>query len=184
MPYPPESTWNLPPTAEQIISINKALRILKRPEITERNRPETRWQARDLMKEVWDEVRDIPKVQATNVVLAGRRAMEKDNPGNLHKMRGELIRLKTDMENAAPELESIYRISLESAVQSAAACYLLDALNDYTYGIEMGKLIERRLGTGYGDRFMKIEDLAKEAIIEELEKNCSCKIQRYPEKEE
>ena len=64
MTYPPESSWNDPPTAAQITSMNKALMILKRPEVTEATRPATRWQARDAMKELWDEANDAPRVKA------------------------------------------------------------------------------------------------------------------------
>uniref|UniRef100_A0A6M3MD32 Uncharacterized protein n=1 Tax=viral metagenome TaxID=1070528 RepID=A0A6M3MD32_9ZZZZ len=65
--YPPESSWNLDPTAEQINSMNRALRRLKRPEVTEMNRPATRWQARDAQKELWDEVKDGPRVKAAAI---------------------------------------------------------------------------------------------------------------------
>ncbi len=64
MTYPPESSWNDPPTGGQLASMNRALWILKRPEVTERNRPATRWQARDATKELWDEVKDAPRVKA------------------------------------------------------------------------------------------------------------------------
>ena len=64
MTYPAGSSWNDPPTAAQIASMNKALRILRRPEVTEANRPETRELARNAMKELWDEVNDRPRVKA------------------------------------------------------------------------------------------------------------------------
>ena len=106
---------------------------------------------------------------------------KKDNPGNLRKMRIKLIELQTDMENAAPELEGIYRSSMEDAVEKAHYCDLYDALDSYAQGRDIGKLIERRLGTAGQERFMAIEDLAKQAIIEELIKNCSCELRSEKE---
>ena len=83
MVYPPESSWNDPPTAAQIFSMNKALMLLKRPEVTESTRPATRWQARDAMKELWDEVNDRPRVKAAaikkNMETAAEKKMETVN---------------------------------------------------------------------------------------------------------
>ncbi len=90
--YPPESSWNDPATAEQINSMNKALRILKRPEVTEMNRPATRWQARDAMKELWDEVKDGPRVKA---------ALEMKNMENKQEVR--ILKCSCCMDNGAKQ---------------------------------------------------------------------------------
>jgi hypothetical protein len=56
MPYPPESSWNDPPTDAQVRAIIRAGNILH-IDITERDIPPTRWQARDLQTHLWDRVR-------------------------------------------------------------------------------------------------------------------------------
>jgi len=81
MIYPPESSWNDPPTGGQMHSMNKALRILKRPEVTEMNRPDTRWQARDAMKELWDEVASRPRVKAAAIKNNLENKKMENNPG-------------------------------------------------------------------------------------------------------
>ncbi len=86
MTYPPESSWNDPPTAAQITSMNKALMILKRPEVTEATRPATRWQARDAMKELWDEANDAPRVKAA--LIKNELEKKKMEAGNLIERRG------------------------------------------------------------------------------------------------
>ena len=113
----------------------------------------------------------------------GMKVEKKDNPGNLRKMRIKLIELKTDMENAAPELEGIYRTSMEEAVNQAHYCNLYGAMESYSHGEHIGQLIHHRLGTGYGE-FTDVENLARQAIIEELVKNCGCQIfPQEPKKE-
>jgi len=91
-------------------------------------------------------------------------------------LRIALIGLQTDMENAAPELEPLYRVSLEDAIEMAKGCHLNEAITQYTEAISTGKLIENRLGTGYGGKFLEIEELAKAAIIEALVAHCGCDI--------
>jgi len=66
--------------------MNQALMILKRPEVTETNRPETRWQARDAMKELWDEVKDAPRVKAA--AMKNNLENKKMETGNLIERRG------------------------------------------------------------------------------------------------
>ena len=58
--YPPESSWNDPPTDAQVRSIIKAGGILH-IDITERDIPPTRWQARDLQRDLWERVRNKGK---------------------------------------------------------------------------------------------------------------------------
>lgn len=181
MPYPPESSWNLPPTAEQIRSINRAGRILGKEEITERNMPSTRWQARELMMEWWAEVRDKPRVKSALILMS--------NPGNLQKMRGELIRLKTDIEKEAPELETMYREAAEATVAAAKNCDISMTLDNYDFVGDIRNMLEKRLSSAeFFDQFPNIvektgsiEELIQGAVIEALIENCQCQIPREEE---
>jgi len=107
MPYPPESSWNDPPTAAQIASMNKALRILKRPEVTEANRPETRWQARDAMKELWDEVNDGPRVKAALI----KNELE-NNPGT--RSGGEMSKNAISTEGYICANETVKQLLIDA----------------------------------------------------------------------
>ena len=56
----PESSWNEPPTTEQLQAIFRAAKILNL-ELTEPDIPTTRWEARRLQYELWNQVRTKPK---------------------------------------------------------------------------------------------------------------------------
>ena len=63
--YPPESSWNLPPTDEQIKSMNQAAKILNR-DIREQDIPPTRWQMRRFLYDLWRDVRMKKNVKKSN----------------------------------------------------------------------------------------------------------------------
>jgi len=92
------------------------------------------------------------------------------------EMRIGLIKLKTDIENAAPELEAAYRGAMESAVNHAELCDLIGSLTNYEFGKDLGHLIERRMGSGYIGDFSKIEEMAMQAIVQALQLQCKCQL--------
>lgn len=57
--YPPDSSWHLEPTIAQIRAIKVAARKL--PEYDEADIPPTRWQARDLLFDLWARIRSRGK---------------------------------------------------------------------------------------------------------------------------
>ena len=63
--YPPESSWNLPPTDNQVRAIMRAGKILRK-DITEQDIPPTRWQARDVQINLWEQVRSKGKQTQAN----------------------------------------------------------------------------------------------------------------------
>lgn len=54
--YAPASTWNKYPTASQLSSLKRAWRILNY-DYTERDLPWTRWEARNVIYDLWNKVR-------------------------------------------------------------------------------------------------------------------------------
>lgn len=109
--------------------------------------------------------------------LFQEETVEKEHHPDPHReLRIELIKLKTDMENAAPELEPLFRETLELSIKRANDCDLYNSLSDFAFALMLVSSIERRLGTGYGTDFAKIENLAKDAIIQGLVENCQCQL--------
>lgn len=104
------------------------------------------------------------------------------NPGSHREMRLKLVGLKTDIEKVAPELEPLYRVSLEDAVKLAEECLLFESIEKYAYALDVGKLIERRFTEPATEisllKLIDIEDLAKKAIYEALVENCKCELNK------
>ena len=139
MSYPPESSWNDPPTAAQIASMNEALRILKRPEVTEMNRPATRWQARDAMKELWDEVNDRPRVK--------------------------LALIKKELENKVNKMQcSCFEDYDKNLLISALASYKaeINTLIPKLLAIEEKEAGKRNITAIFGSRLSNIDKMIKE----------------------
>jgi len=93
-------------------------------------------------------------------------------------MRLELVKLKTDIEEASPELESFYRGAMEGAIGQAQSCDLISALDQFSFGKDLGHALESRLGIRHIARLSKIEILAVQAIVEALNLHCKCEIQK------
>ena len=106
--------------------------------------------------------------------------------GNSHRaMRLELVKLNTDLEGQAPELESMFREGLEEAITLAKECYLYEAIQTYTEAISVGDLLHKRVelkGTPLVLRQTAIENLAVKAIVESMIEKCGCNL--ISEKEE
>jgi hypothetical protein len=108
---------------------------------------------------------------------------------NHRNMRGELIRLSTDLEGDREDLQSFYREALEAAIESAKICNLFNAVSILDSAKGFGNLINKhhlwlaRSSTKQPetfismDRLEKINDLALKAIVEELSKNCNCRLE-------
>lgn len=94
---------------------------------------------------------------------------------SLRELRIKLIQLKTDIEKEVPELEALYRESIEAAVAHARQCNLKEAIETYTFAEGHGRRIEKRAEPSIG-RIMEIESLAREALVEALVENCRCKL--------
>ena len=119
-----------------------------------------------------------------------KRRKKMDNPGieksESHKAaRLELIKLKTDIEKVAPELESIYREAIEAAIGQAEQCNIRDAFRSYSFARDTSDLIGRRILTDsdvstrvFRQRVEVIQDLAIEAMVEELTMYCNCDFQK------
>uniref|UniRef100_A0A6M3X510 Uncharacterized protein n=1 Tax=viral metagenome TaxID=1070528 RepID=A0A6M3X510_9ZZZZ len=165
MSYPPESSWNDPPTAEQINSMNKALRRLKRPEVTEMNRPATRWQARDAQKELWDEVKDGPRVKAA-LIKNSLENKKMDNtkvikceciPGKMNHMLQFAIEAKINDEKEKAE-GGIKHIKEYPTMAKRGADIIR---NDPQY--QKGLVTARDIYGDYGGNILVVEEL-KESI--------------------
>ena len=112
-----------------------------------------------------------------------KRRKKMDNPGieksKSHKaVRLELIKLKTDIEEVAPELEPLYRGSIEAAIGQAELCNLKGAFQHLAFARDTGNLIRRRIPKMFRERLELIEDFTIEAMVEELTMYCNCQFQK------
>jgi len=184
--YPPESSWNDPPTVAQIASMNKALRRLKRPEVTEMNRPDTRWQARDAGKELWDEVKDGPRVKAAAI----KNNLENEKMGNRGKAESSLrelqellpVDIRQGYTNTFEEELTLISRNVKDCDFEEITSSLMNVgwwsqeisgrLNDLVEKKEMNPQERQRIG----EVIVKLEHTLINELKKELAKNCECKL--------
>lgn len=181
--YPPESSWNDPPTAAQIASMNRALMILKRPLVTEMNRPETKWQARDAMKELWDEVKDGPRVKAALEVKNMEAKKGKEVEVSLKELRDLLpTDIRQGYTNAFEEemtliLRNAKTCEFDEIVSSLmnVGWWSQEISGRLNILEKQGKVNpQERLGIGYA--ILDFEHTLVSKLKEELAKSCNCKL--------
>ena len=181
MTYPPESSWNDPPTAEQINSMNRALKILKRPEVTEMNRPATRWQARDAQKALWDEVNDGPRVQ----VAAIKNNLENKKMGKAESTLKELqsllpVDIRQGYTNTFEEELTLISRNVKDCDFEEITSSLMNIgwwsqeisgrLNDLVEKKEINPQDRQRIG----EAIVKLEHTLVNELKAELSNNCKC----------
>jgi hypothetical protein len=108
--YPPESPWNDYPTEEQQASIRRACHILNK----ECQIPDTKWQARDMQKELWDKVEakglPIPEVKEPEFHLCA--CEEYGPPPEITKAQAKII-LQAIEEVYLTQPNRMFKIDLE-----------------------------------------------------------------------
>jgi len=92
---------------------------------------------------------------------------------DLSKIRGELVRLETDLEGKRKYLSSEYRESVEGAMSQMKMCNLRGAIDQS----EMALLFAHMLGQepGIARRVDNIENLLKDLMVEIAIEFCNCK---------
>ena len=164
-------------------SIRRAAKILN-IDLTERDLPDyLNWVvASDMNKNLWARV-------------YRRRKAKVGNPIDKSKIRGELVRLKTDMEEHQHDIgitgegrplsptgllmqhEDIYRETVERAMADMANCDLKGVFLDLEV-MDNSALYLMRQNHDIGNRIATIEQLLKDAIIEIANEKCQCKFQK------
>lgn len=117
------------------------------------------------------------------------------NPIDKSKIRGELVRLKTDIEeyqhdvgitgkgrtlsptNLLLQHEEIYRDNVERAMEDMAECNLKGVFLDLEV-LDNSAVYLMRQNHDAGSRIATIEHLLKEAIIEIATEKCQCKFHK------
>lgn len=113
-----------------------------------------------------------------------------ENPtGALRELRIKLIELITDLGPSEQIDTAMYRESIELAVEQARGCRLIDSIDELQWAREISHEIvwggqEHRGEVTFSEtaqRFYEIQELAKKAVVEELEKSCGCGLMPSPE---
>ncbi len=102
-----------------------------------------------------------------------------ENPVDLSKIRTQLVLLKTDTEQVAPELEAFHRGNVESLIQRMSSCDLSAVLTEYSEYKASGELLTHRAMKSDIDvtkRVDVIDLLLKEILLEIAVEKCQCNI--------
>ena len=107
-----------------------------------------------------------------------------DEISKLHKeLRGELVRLDTDVESHTWDkpardnglnLSTMFRDEVEKAVSDMKQCNLVGALESYSEMKDFQRLLAR--AGVMPERFQAIEGLLQKVIWEEAARNCGCRL--------
>lgn len=95
------------------------------------------------------------------------------NPVDLSKIRGELVRLETDLEYQSASSEA-FRESIEGAINMMGTCDLKAALYEFGMVIVVGGMLMHRQ-PNVAERIDNIEDELKDIIATIAEEVCECK---------
>jgi hypothetical protein len=109
----------------------------------------------------------------------GRHIEIPNNPVDLSKIRTQLVLLKTDTEQVAPELEAFHRGNVESLIHRMMTCDLGGVLTEYTELKASGELLAHRAIKSDIDvtkRVDAIDLLLKEILLEIATEKCQCNI--------
>jgi len=99
---------------------------------------------------------------------------ENDNPVDLSKIRGELVRLETDLEGKKPYLSEAFRESVEGAISQMKMCNLRGAIDQS----EAAQLFANMIQCNEPDstkRIDNIENQLKDLMVEIAIEACNCK---------
>lgn len=140
-------------------------------DLTEADMPEyLNWKAGvDLKEKLWAKVRAWQK---------GKGKM--DNPVDLSKIRGELVRLQTDLDGQMDWAEAGFRQSIEGTIIQMKLCNLKTALDQYDMVAILGDILRRGTSSGsieedITSRVNNIEDKLKDLMVEIATEICGCK---------
>lgn len=106
-------------------------------------------------------------------IRESREEEEEDNPVDLSKIRGELVRLETDLEGKKPYLSEAFRESVEGAIGQMKMCNLRGALDQVEFASFIGSTLQT---WGHPPRVNNIENLLKDLIVEIAIEACDCKV--------
>ena len=101
------------------------------------------------------------------------RSGNPNNPVDLSKIRGEIIRLETDLEGKRAYLSEAYRESVEGAIDQMKICNLRGALDQSEMALMIGGMLGRE--PGIAGRIDTIENQLKDLMVEIAIEACDCK---------
>lgn len=98
---------------------------------------------------------------------------------DLSKIRAQLVLLKTDTEQVAPELEFFHRGATESLIKRMAGCDLAGVLTEYSEFKAAGEMLAHRAmksDINVTPRIDTIDTLLIETLLEIATEHCQCQL--------
>ena len=100
-----------------------------------------------------------------------------NNPVDLSNIRGELVRLETDLEGKKPYLSKVYRESVEGAISRIKMCDLRGALDQSMFAFALAGSLIKDTELTTMSRVDNISNQLKDKMVEIAIEACQCKFE-------